>query len=385
LNPNLSIARYIIILQHLLELDIFPTLSDLKPNNRMTYGRVGIDVTKIIQVQKSIRDIISVTHSLPAIGKVISGFGHYAGLIEIGSKVLALHSDGVGTKLMVAQLMGCFDTIGIDCIAMNVNDIICVGAYPVAFIDYIALRSANNHLVQEITRGLVKGAKQSDMAIIGGETAILPELIEGVNKKNAFDLAGTALGIADRSNLVLGDKIKTGDIILGVESSGLHSNGYTLARKVLLSKYSLDDTATYLTHTVGEEMLVPTAIYVRPIIEILKKKHISVHGFAHITGGSFMKLTRLNKKVDYNLDNLPQIPGIFKQIQVDGRVKTKEMYRTFNMGIGFCIILPKDSVDPVIGIFEKHNLNCIQIGITQDMKNRNGRVIAKIDGKKEIL
>ena len=351
----------------------------------MTYGRVGIDVTKTIQVQKSIRDIISVTHSLPAIGKVISGFGHYAGLIEIGSKVLALHSDGVGTKLMVAQLMGCFDTIGIDCIAMNVNDIICVGAYPVAFIDYIALRSANNHLVQEITRGLVKGAKQSDMAIIGGETAILPELIEGVNKKNAFDLAGTALGIADRSNLVLGDKIKTGDIILGVESSGLHSNGYTLARKVLLSKYSLDDTATYLTHTVGEEMLVPTAIYVRPIIEILKKKHISVHGFAHITGGSFMKLTRLNKKVDYNLDNLPQIPGIFKQIQVDGRVKTKEMYRTFNMGIGFCIILPKDSVDPVIGIFEKHNLNCIQIGITQDMKNRNGRVIAKIDGKKEIL
>jgi phosphoribosylformylglycinamidine cyclo-ligase len=351
----------------------------------MTYARVGIDVKKIHRVQKSIGDIISVTHSFPAIGKVISGFGHYAGLIDIGSKVLALHSDGVGTKLIVAQIMGRFDSVGIDCIAMNVNDVICVGAYPLAFIDYIALKSTNNHLVQEITKGLVKGAKQSDMAIIGGETAILPDLIDGMSKKNAFDLAGTVLGIADKSNLVLGNEIKAGDIILGVESSGLHSNGYILARKVLLSKHSIDDTAPYLTNTVGEELLVPTVIYVRPIIDILKKKHISVHGFAHITGGSFTKLTRLNKKVDYKLDNLPETHGIFKQIQVDGHVKAKEMYRTFNMGIGFCIILPKHSVDSVISIFEKYNLACNQIGKIGDKKNTNGRVIAKIDGKNEIL
>ena len=351
----------------------------------MSYNRVGIDLKKIRRVQKSIGDSISATHSFPAFGKVISGFGHYAGLIDIGSKVLALHSDGVGTKLIVAQLMGRFDSIGIDCIAMNVNDVICVGAQPLAFIDYIALKSANDHLVRKITKGLVKGAKQSDMAIIGGETAILPDLISDTSE-NAFDLAGTVLGVTEKSNLILGDKIKTGDVILGVESSGLHSNGYTLARKVLLSKYSVEDTAPYLIHTVGEELLVPTIIYKKPVMDILNQVHISIHGFAHITGGSFAKLTRLNMNVDYKLDNLPDSNGIFKQIQVDGHIETKEMYRTFNMGIGFCIILQRRYVDPVISIFEKYNMTCAQIGIIPDKKkNKYGRVIAKIDGRNEVL
>jgi phosphoribosylformylglycinamidine cyclo-ligase len=372
-------------LQHLLELGLFNNPVDLKSNNKMTYNRVGIDLKKIRRVQKSIGDSISATHSFPAFGKVISGFGHYAGLIDIGSKVLALHSDGVGTKLIVAQLMGRFDSIGIDCIAMNVNDVICVGAQPLAFIDYIALKSANDHLVRKITKGLVKGAKQSDMAIIGGETAILPDLISDTSE-NAFDLAGTVLGVTEKSNLILGDKIKTGDVILGVESSGLHSNGYTLARKVLLSKYSVEDTAPYLIHTVGEELLVPTIIYKKPVMDILNQVHISIHGFAHITGGSFAKLTRLNMNVDYKLDNLPYSNGIFKQIQVDGHIETKEMYRTFNMGIGFCIILQRRYVDPVISIFEKYNMACTQIGIIPDKKkNKYGRVIAKIDGRNEIL
>ncbi|HEY6165592.1 MAG TPA: phosphoribosylformylglycinamidine cyclo-ligase [Nitrososphaeraceae archaeon] len=349
----------------------------------MTYRRAGIDVKKIRAAQKSIGDIISLTHSFPAIGNVISGFGHYAGLIDIGSKILAMHCDGVGTKVIIAQMMSRFDNIGIDCVAMNVNDIICLGAHPLAFIDYIALRSANQHVVQEIAKGLVKGARQSDMAIIGGETAILPDLINGEDK-NTFDLVGMVLGIVDKPNIILGDKIKIGDIILGVESSGLHSNGYTLARKVLLSKYSVDDTAPHLVHTVGEEMLTPTMIYVKPIIEILKQKHISIHGLAHITGGSFTKLARLNKKIRYNLDNLPKAHGIFKQIQIDGRIKTKEMYKTFNMGIGFCIILPKPSVDAVISIFKKYNMGCSRIGIV-DEKEEKENVIANIDGKNEVL
>ena len=372
-------------LQHFLDLGLFNNHVGLKANNKMTYNRVGIDLKKIRRVQKSIGDSISATHSFPAFGKVISGFGHYAGLIDIGSRVLALHTDGVGTKLIVAQLMGCFDSIGIDCIAMNVNDVICVGAQPLAFIDYIALKSANDHLVRKITKGLVKGAKQSDMAIIGGETAVLSDLISDTSE-NAFDLAGTVLGVTEKSNLILGDKIKTGDVILGVESSGLHSNGYTLARKVLLSKYSVEDTAPYLNHTVGEELLVPTIIYKKPVMDILNKAHISIHGFAHITGGSFAKLTRLNMNVDYKLDNLPDSNGIFKQIQVDGHIETKEMYRTFNMGIGFCIILQRRYVDPVISIFEKYNMTCAQIGIiSRKKKNKYGRVIAKIDGRNEIL
>src|SRR5690242_20127704 len=351
----------------------------------MTYRRAGIDVKKIRAVQKSIGDIISLTHAFPPIGNVISGFGHYAGLIDIGSKILAMHCDGVGTKVVIAQMMNRFDNIGIDCIAMNVNDIICLGAHPLAFIDYIALRSANQHVVQEIAKGLVKGARQSDMAIIGGETAILPDLINGEDK-NTFDLVGMVLGIVDKPNIILGDKIKTGDIILGVESSGLHSNGYTLARKVLLSKYSVEDTAPYLIHTVGEELLVPTTIYKKPVMDILKQEHILIHGIAHITGGSFAKLTRLNMNVDYKLDNLPDSHGIFKQIQVDGHIETKEMYRTFNMGIGFCIILQRRYVDPVISIFEKYNMTCTPIGIIPDKKkNKYGRVIAKIDGRNVIL
>lgn len=345
----------------------------------MTYRDAGVDVSKIRTAQKSIGDIISATHKLLASGKVVSGFGHYAGLIKLGSNVLALHSDGVGTKVLVAQLMNRFDTVGIDCVAMNVNDIICVGAQPVGFIDYVALRQPNEQLLEEIAKGLVAGAKQSQMAIVGGETAVLPDVIAG-DSENAFDLAGMVLGVV-RSKPLLGNAIKAGDVILGVESSGLHSNGYTLARKVLLSKYSVDDNADHLVQTVGEELLVPTRIYVRPVMEILKNK-IRVHGLAHITGGSFTKLPRLNARIRYILDDLPAPTGIFKQIQVDGQIETKEMYRTFNMGIGFCVIAPKASADGIISTFKKYKMQCKPVGI---IEKGTGEVIAKIDGKKEAL
>lgn len=344
----------------------------------MTYRDAGVDVGKIRTAQKSIGDIISATHKLPLSAKVVSGFGHYAGLMKIGSQLVALHSDGVGTKVLVAQLMNKFDTIGIDCVAMNVNDIICVGAQPVGFIDYIALRQPNELLLQEIAKGLVEGARQSQMAIVGGETAVLPDVIAG--EENAFDLAGMVMGIV-KGKPVLGSAIKPGDIILGVGSSGLHSNGYTLARKVLLSKYSVDDNADHLVQTVGEELLIPTKIYVKPVMEILKKK-IAVHGFANVTGGSFTKLPRLNSRVRYDLDALPTPVGIFKQIQVDGRIDSKEMYRTFNMGIGFCVIAPKKSVDEITSIFAKYKMRCKAIG---RIEKGRGEVAALIAGRKEVL
>lgn len=344
----------------------------------MTYRDAGVDVAKIRNVQNSIGGIISSTHKMLASGKVVSGFGHYAGLIRLGSQLIALHSDGVGTKVLVAQHMNKFDTIGIDCVAMNVNDVICVGAQPIGFIDYIALRQPNEWLVQEVVKGLVEGAKQAQMAIVGGETAVLPDVIAG--EENAFDLAGMVMGIVN-GKPILGDAIKQGDIVLGVESSGLHSNGYTLARKILLSKYSVDDNADHLIQTIGEELLIPTRIYVRPVIEMLKKK-IRVHGLANITGGSFTKLVRLNAKVRYDLDSLPAPMGIFKQIQVDGGIDIKEMYRTFNMGIGFCIIAPKTSMDNIISIFSKYKMACNVIGRIEKGK---GEVSAAINGKKEAL
>jgi phosphoribosylformylglycinamidine cyclo-ligase len=310
-------------------------------------------------------------------GKVLSGFGHYAGLVRLGGQTLALHSDGVGTKVLVAQLMDKFDTVGIDCVAMNVNDIICVGARPVAFIDYIALKQADESLVQEIAHGLVEGARQSQMAIVAGETAVLPDLIAG--EDNAFDLAGMVLGLVDKKPL-LGSAIKPGDVILGVESSGLHSNGYTLARKVLLSKYSVNDNAEHLVQTVGEELLVPTRIYVKPVMELFRKK-IAIHGLANITGGSFTKLPRLNTKVRYSLDGLPAPTGIFRQIQADGNIETTEMYRTFNMGIGFCVIASKAGAEQVIRTFAKYRMGCRQVGTVE----KGAGVVARLDGKKQAL
>jgi len=344
----------------------------------MTYRDAGVDVGKIRTAQRSIGEIISATHRMLAAGKVVSGFGHYAGLIKLGGQLLALHSDGVGTKVLVAQMMNKFDTVGIDCVAMNVNDVICIGAQPVGFIDYVALRQPNEGLLQEIAKGLVEGARQSQMAIVGGETAILPDVIAG--EENAFDLAGMVMGVV-KSKPILGSAIKPGDIILGVESSGLHSNGYTLARKVLLSKYSVDDNADHLVQTVGEELLIPTKIYVRPVMEILKKK-IIVHGLANITGGSFTKLPRLNAKVRYHLDGLPEPTGIFRQIQVDGEIDNKEMYHTFNMGVGFCIIAPKSSADDVVSIFAKYKMRCRAVG---KIEKGSGQVAAIINGKQELL
>jgi phosphoribosylformylglycinamidine cyclo-ligase len=313
-----------------------------------------------------------------AAGKVVSGFGHYAGLIKLGSELVALHSDGVGTKVLVAQLMNKFDTVGIDCVAMNVNDVICVGAQPIGFIDYVALRRPNEWLLREIAKGLVKGARESQMAIVGGETAVLPDVVAG--GENAFDLVGMVMGVVT-GKTILGGAIRSGDVIMGIESSGLHSNGYTLARRILLSKYSVDDNADHLVKTVGEELLIPTRIYVRPVMKILEK-NIRVHGLANITGGSFTKLPRLNAKVRYDLSRLPVPTGIFKQIQVDGEIDSKEMYRTFNMGIGFCVIAPKSSADDIIGIFAKYNMRCSVVG---SIDNGIGEVTARIDGKKQVL
>src|ERR687894_1766102 len=231
--------------------------------NTTSYRRAGINRTTIKNYHAKIARLIGQTYDYPTRARVHSVIGHYAGLIEINNTVLALHSDGVGTKILVSQMMNKFDTIGIDCIAMNVNDIICVGARPIAFIDYIALKSSENYIIEELLKGLVKGARISNVSIIGGETAVLPEIISGADEATAYDLAGTVLGVVERKKrIILGKRIKVRDIILGVESSGLHSNGYTLARKVLLSKYSVDDHADHFAQTVGEELLMPTRIYV---------------------------------------------------------------------------------------------------------------------------
>lgn len=347
-----------------------------------SYSRAGVNIRKIRRIQRDIGKLVSTTHSSVdnKNWRVWSGYGHYAGLLEFQSKVYALHTDGVGTKIIIAQLMKKFDTVGIDCVAMNVNDVICVGAVPIGFLDYIALKKPDSYLIKELVKGVTKGAKESQVAIVGGETAILPDLLNE-KEEDTFDLVGSVFGVTDKKSLVMGNKISQRDVIIGLESSGLHSNGYSLARKVLLPKYKLKNSHKFLECSIGEELLKPTRIYVKPVLEMLKKLD-SIHGLAHITGGSFAKLSRLNNKVNYNLDNLPQQENIFSLIQQTGKISVKEMYSTFNMGVGFCIIVSKSEIDNVEKILEKNKVRYQQIGY---ITKGNGAVSMIKDGRKYVL
>ena len=322
----------------------------------ITYKKAGVDISEIKKSQRAIGKLIESTHNLQKMAKMTHGFGHYAGIVEIpGGKLLATHTDGVGTKVIISNMLKKYDTIGIDCIAMNVNDIICIGATPISFVDYIAANKNDQKIFKQIVSGLVKGAKKSAMPIVGGETAIMSDLISG--KGFGFDLAGMVVGILSKKEMILGDKIKPNDVIIGIQSSGLHSNGYSLARKALLSKYSVKDNIKGVGN-LGNALLRPTEIYVKPVLEALKKYRIN--GLAHITGGSFTKLLRL-KKIGYHLDNMPKTPRLMQLIEDTG-VKNEEMYKTFNMGIGFCIITPENQVKNIHKIFNKHKMKSYEIG-----------------------
>jgi phosphoribosylformylglycinamidine cyclo-ligase len=312
-------------------------------------------------VQDLIGRQIQRTHKNTNKGRILSGFGHYAGLIDIGSCIIALHCDGVGTKLLIARAMNDYTTIGIDCVAMNVNDLICVGSTPLAFVDYIAVAKPDARVLSAIAKSLVKGAKEAGVAIVGGETAVVPDLLSKGLSRNSIDLSGTAIGfIKKRSEVVLGDRITKGDIILGIESSGMHANGFTLVRRAL-SKQDLRKRTGNLDSSLGDELLTPTRIYVRPIIDLFQSG-AEVHGIAHITGGSFTKLRRINDRVNYRLHSMPDPPEIFKLIQVKGKIRFAEMYRTFNMGIGLCIIAPSLSLETIISTFDKYKMRTFKIG-----------------------
>ncbi len=322
----------------------------------LTYKKAGVDISNIKKSQVTIGKLIQSTHKLQRKAKTAHGFGHYAGIVEIpGGQLLATHTDGVGTKVVIANLMKKYDTVGIDCVAMNVNDIICIGATPISFVDYIAANKNDQRIFKELVKGLVIGAKKSKVPIVGGETAIMSDLFEG--KGFSFDLAGMVVGLLSKDEMVLGNKIKAGDVIIGANSTGIHSNGYSLARKALLGKYSVKDRIKGVG-VLGEALLKPTEIYVNPVLEIVRK--FKIHGLAHITGGSFTKLLRL-KNIGFEIDSLPKLPPIMGLIEEQG-VPKNEMYQTFNMGVGFCVISPKDNANQIKSIFKKHKIASQEIG-----------------------
>src|SRR5256712_10124875 len=309
-------------------------------SSQMTYSRAGVDVERLRGAHGILAKRLATSFSTRKgkIGEPIFPIGHYAGLVDLGDKqVLGLHVDNVGTKVIIAEMMKKYDTIGIDCVGMCVNDLICTGLEPFAFLDYIATASPDSKTIRKITDGIVEGAKQAEVAVVGGETAVVPDLLSNGHNGTAIDLVGMAAGICSKNKLVLGDKVRSNDIIVGVSSSGIHSNGLTLARKVLLRKHKITDWIPELRRSLGEELLEPTRIYVKPVMDLLLEAE--VHGLAHITGGGFSKLNRIVSQAGLGAEteNFPYPPPEFPIIQQDGPISDREMYRKFNMGVGLIV------------------------------------------------
>jgi phosphoribosylformylglycinamidine cyclo-ligase len=330
---------------------------------RSSYKGAGVDIEKVHEIQRATAGVLSSTFATRKgrVGEPLIPIGHYAGLIDIGGgRALALHVDGVGSKLLVAQMMHKFDTVGIDCVAMTVNDLICLGCEPVSLVDYLALEREDEPLVQELAKGLAAGARAASVAIVGGETAILGEMVKGV-EGTGFDLAAMGVGIVEKVKVLDGSALEVGDVVVGVASSGLHSNGFTLARKVLLGRHSLTESLPELGGRLGEALLAPTAIYVKPALRSLAE--FEVHAIGHVTGGAFSKLTRLvgKRRLGFVLDRPPSGP-IFEMIQREGRLSYREMCRTFNMGIGLCLCVPRSEADGVIRVFERHSFEALVLG-----------------------
>ncbi|CAB50556.1 phosphoribosylformylglycinamidine cyclo-ligase [Pyrococcus abyssi] len=308
----------------------------------LTYAQAGVDEEK---TARALREIIRTARETFKLRKGKVGepgdIGHYAALLDFGNFYLAMTTDGVGTKVLVAEAVGKFDTIGIDMIAMNVNDLLCVGAEPLALVDYFAVKEPNEEVFKQVAKGLYKGAEEAGVAIVGGETAVMPDLING------YDLAGTAIGIVEKGKVITGERIRPGDSVIGISSSGIHSNGLTLARKLLIPKYGLD--YEYEGRKLWEWLLEPTRIYVRPILELINS--VEVHGLAHITGGGLLNLKRLT---NYGFElEMPPIEGIFKLIHENG-VPLDEMFRVFNMGVGFIVVVPQEEKEEALEILSRH-------------------------------
>lgn len=308
-------------------------------------------------------------------GKSIIDIGFFANVIDIGHGLgLAMTTDGVGTKIIVAEMMNRFDTIGIDCVAMNVNDIICVGAEPVSMLDYIATGKAEPAMLEAIGKGLHEGARQAGINIVGGEISQVQEMLRGAGDSEGLDIVGMCIGTVPVDGIIDGKEVKPGDAIIGLRSSGLHSNGYTLARKCLFDEagYDVNRSLPEIGRTIGEELLEPTRIYVAEIMEILNQK-LPVKALVNITGDGFLNLCRIRARVGFNLFDLPAPQPIFSLIQKAGEVPTAEMYRVFNMGIGFCVIVPDDPsiLEQVHKVMAKHGVESFRIGtVTEDDRKR---------------
>jgi phosphoribosylformylglycinamidine cyclo-ligase len=295
--------------------------------------------------------------------------GHYASVIKVAPGLgIALATDSVGSKVIVAEQAQRFDTIGIDCVAMNVNDLICVGAEPLALLDYLAVESADPALLREIAVGLRAGAEAAGVEIPGGEVCQLPEVIRGHPSPYGFDLVGSAFGTVGLDAIVDGSACRPGDAVIGVPASGVHSNGLTLARRALLTEgeLSLDSRPARLGGaSVADVLLEPTVIYVRAVLALLEDGP-ALHGLAHITGGGLVNLLRLGDGVGFEITRPLPVPPVFELIAELGDVPTPEMWEVFNMGCGFCVVVAAEDAEAAVARLAEHHPGAAPIGAVTD-------------------
>ncbi|PKK85557.1 MAG: phosphoribosylformylglycinamidine cyclo-ligase [Thermoplasmata archaeon HGW-Thermoplasmata-1] len=323
----------------------------------MTYAESGVDIEKENEAIKAM--IPGMAAIRKGFGKPLEIEGHYAGAIDFGEYALVLCTDGVGSKVEIANALKKWDTVGIDCMAMNVNDAICIGAEPLSFVDYLAIEDPDPEITRQIGEGLKEGARQSNVSIIGGETASLPGVIKG------FDLAGTCLAYVKKDAIITGKDIAPGDVMIGLRSTGIHSNGYSLARRIFeshgFSYYDMFPSDAYTDKTLGEVLLTPTKIYVREILELISK--VPVKGLAHITGSGLKKIKRLNNSVRYVFDSLFEPLPVFKTMQELGNVTDYEMYKTFNMGMGFVVVVAPENAERALAVLRgASEMECKVVG-----------------------
>lgn len=333
------------------------------PPDPATYAAAGVDTAAASSALAGLLRWVNATTALRP-GEVRLPNGYFANVVAVGANLgIAISTDGVGTKLLVAQQMGRYDSVGIDCVAMNVNDVLCVGAEPVALVDYVAVERADAALLEAIGQGLHEGARQARIAIPGGELAQVPELLRGAPAGNSFDLVGTAIGTVPLDRVLVGQDIADGDVVIGLASSGIHSNGLTLARRVLVGDdpRRLAERVPELGRPLGEELLEPTRIYVQPVLAMLAAG-LPIKALAHITGDGLLNLTRGAAPVSFHLPRLPEPPPIFRLIQARGRVAPAEMYRTFNMGVGFCVVVGPEGVAGVLDRAAEHGQLAWELG-----------------------
>ncbi|MCB1584264.1 MAG: phosphoribosylformylglycinamidine cyclo-ligase [Marinicella sp.] len=338
-----------------------------------TYKDAGVDIDAGNRLVDNIKPMVKNTHRSGVMGS-LGGFGGLFDLSEINcpNPVLVSGTDGVGTKLKLAHLLNDHSTIGIDLVAMCANDIIVMGAEPLFFLDYYACGQLDVDQASAVIQGIAKGCTDSGCALIGGETAEMPGMYEGAD----YDLAGFVVGVVDKTKIIDGSRIKAGHSLIGLESSGPHSNGYSLIRKILETS-GADVNSPFDGSTLGKKLLAPTKLYAKPLLDLLNNGG-SIDGIAHITGGGIMEnITRVIPKglaIEVDTQSWEQ-PAIFGWLQEQGNIDQKEMLRTFNCGIGLCLIVENDVTESVITHFNKHGLKTWNMGSV--IENKGTDVIIK--------